>query len=534
MQRNRTLLLAAVVAAAGLLGPTPTPADAAPATIVVTTTSDVVNAGDGLTSLREALVAAQNDGITNTVTLGAGATYTLDDCAGGDLNYSADEALVLDGNGSTIDQTCAGQRVLNVATPTAVVTLQELTITGGRLTGQDGAGVWANAPLVVDRVRFTDNRSSGADAEGGALRLQQGGTITNSVVVDNAANNAGGIYSVGNLTLTRTAVVDNTAVLTGGLHAQDLFAYVSTISDNTSTGSSAGAVEADDAVLRHTTISRNSAASGNRRQLYLLGNLAAQRSAVTDAIAGTSNCIVAGVVTSQGYNYASDQTCGFTNGTDVPANGNTGIGAAADNGGGTLTAAPSATGPLIDAIPSAACDATYTTDQRGTTRPQGDGCDIGAMEVLFLPPPPPPVTTCDGRPVTVNLAMGQVPTAGADVIRGTNGPDDVDGLGGNDRFCGLEGADTFDGGAGSDRAFGGRGIDVLRGQGGNDLADGGAGNDRLFGQNGRDALRGASGRDLADGGPGNDNLNGGSHRDTCRGGPGADAALACEVRIALP
>jgi hypothetical protein len=43
--------------------------------------------------------------------------------------------------------------------------------------------------------------------------------------------------------------------------------------------------------------------------------------------------------------------------------------------------------PLIDAIPVSACQTGpgvgVTTDQRGVTRPQIVGCDIGAVEVLL-------------------------------------------------------------------------------------------------------------------------------------------------------
>jgi hypothetical protein len=50
----------------------------------------------------------------------------------------------------------------------------------------------------------------------------------------------------------------------------------------------------------------------------------------------------------------------------------------ADNGGATLTHALNPGSPAIDAAPADAdCPAT---DQRGTTRPQGGGCDIGAFE----------------------------------------------------------------------------------------------------------------------------------------------------------
>ena len=55
------------------------------------------------------------------------------------------------------------------------------------------------------------------------------------------------------------------------------------------------------------------------------------------------------------------------------------LGTLADNGGPTATALPSASSPLIDAVPA---DALVTqVDQRGIARPQGSAGDIGAVEV---------------------------------------------------------------------------------------------------------------------------------------------------------
>jgi len=46
--------------------------------------------------------------------------------------------------------------------------------------------------------------------------------------------------------------------------------------------------------------------------------------------------------------------------------------------------------PLLDAVPLDACQAGsatgITTDERDVTRPQGDGCDIGAVEVVVTAP----------------------------------------------------------------------------------------------------------------------------------------------------
>jgi hypothetical protein len=97
-------------------------------------------------------------------------------------------------------------------------------------------------------------------------------------------------------------------------------------------------------------------------------------------------------VTSNGYNIESPgNTCGFDQLTDL-VNVTTeqlALGPLQDNGGPTETHALGAGSVAIDAIPEADCvDAdgeALTTDQRGVTRPQGDACDVGAVEMEVTP-----------------------------------------------------------------------------------------------------------------------------------------------------
>jgi hypothetical protein len=110
-------------------------------------------------------------------------------------------------------------------------------------------------------------------------------------------------------------------------------------------------------------------------------------------------CFVAYGVRRHGYNFSDDDLCGFKDPTDRENAGDPKLGPLADNGGSTPTLLPQPGSPLIDAIPLASCQANgaagITEDQRGIARPQGPGCDIGAVEVeAFVPPPPPaPVLT---------------------------------------------------------------------------------------------------------------------------------------------
>ena len=113
----------------------------------------------------------------------------------------------------------------------------------------------------------------------------------------------------------------------------------------------------------------------------------------------------------------------------------------ADNGGDfdTRTHALAMGSPALDASPDdASCPAV---DQRGSPRPRGPACDIGAFEGAAV--------LCNGRVTTMVGTDGPdelTGTAGADVIAGLNGDDNIAGLGGNDLICAGGGADSVFGG----------------------------------------------------------------------------------------
>lgn len=126
-------------------------------------------------------------------------------------------------------------------------------------------------------------------------------------------------------------------------------------------------------------------------------------------------------------------------------------------------------------------------------------------------------TTCDGYPITVDMAAGETQTSGNDVILGTSGDDSIGGGAGDDVICGRGGNDNLWGQAGNDRIFGGDGDDRVRG---------GAGNDVLFGQAGRDDVAGGTDYDQVYGGDGDDiALRGGTGDDQVSGGPGNDQLI---------
>jgi hypothetical protein len=114
-----------------------------------------------------------------------------------------------------------------------------------------------------------------------------------------------------------------------------------------------------------------------------------------------TNCQVS-AAQSFGHNFVSDGSCGLSGPSDMigalPQ-----LGPLAGNGGLGETRLPDSGSPVVDGIPSRECGfppfgdvlegeqhleglvedraTLMTRDQRGVSRPQGAGCDIGSVEV---------------------------------------------------------------------------------------------------------------------------------------------------------
>ncbi|HEX5588406.1 MAG TPA: right-handed parallel beta-helix repeat-containing protein [Acidimicrobiia bacterium] len=314
-------------------------------TVVTVTTTDDGGAG----SLREAFAtadASSPDAVE--IVLTTGAEYVLDDCGEGALSHTASNALTVTGNGSTVRQTCAGERVITNVGSAGHLTVSGVTITGGNvgdLTAGGGIGATSDGLTILNST-ITGN-SAGS---GGAVFVTGGGdvTVVNSTITANVATSdtgGGGIEAQGDATLVYATVVGNTA---GGT---DEPANVRTGGDLVSFGS----------VLATP-----------------LG---------TDAL----NCIVTGSTTSQGYNFSDDASCDLTGVGDTQNGGDPALGPLADNGGGTPTMVPEIFGPLVDKIPLEACHVDgITADQRG------------------LPRPGESITSCGGTPVFLHCDIGAV------------------------------------------------------------------------------------------------------------------------------
>jgi hypothetical protein len=286
--------------------------------LVVNTNLDVIDAFDGLTSLREALIFADQAAGVDTI------TFDSDVFTGGEASLIrltrgqelfAQGQVVIDGSGATDlvisgdvlgdDNLLAGTFITDVqgsgepelGDNTRVLrlgdggTLNDLTITGGLTFGanQEGGGVRSLGDLTLTNVEISGNMTNGANADGGGvsvdgtltatssifaqnftfginavgggIRAVGDSTITDSVITGNQSSaSGGGISSIDGTLVVRDSLIDgnSSSNFGGGIRASILEVFDSTISNNDS--QIGGGLSALTARFENTTVSGNTAA----------------------------------------------------------------------------------------------------------------------------------------------------------------------------------------------------------------------------------------------------------------------------------
>ena len=366
------------------------------ALITVDTTADVVDGGDGLTSLREAILQVNAGAGGDTIVLGAG-TYTLsiagggEDSAGtGDLDILKDVTITGAGATTTTIDGGAIDRVFQIFSP-AVVDMSGLTIQNGGnvaqgggiqvLAGGDlslsnaivsgnvtainaGAGIDNSGTLTLSDVHITGNTGG---TNGGGLNNNAAATLERVTIDNNNANRGAGIYNAGpspTLSLTNVTLSNNTAATDGGgIFTTKLIPTIvnSTIAYNTAS-SGAGGIHvqgaAGDADLLNTILASNTGGNAN------------------------------GVLTSSGFNIDSDGTASLSQPSDVVADPV--LDATLQNNGG-FAPTHALTASSTDAIDGGTTSGAPTLDQRGFGRDATP--DIGAYEFGAAPTNQPPTIT---------------------------------------------------------------------------------------------------------------------------------------------
>lgn len=310
----------------------------AAANIIVNAAADNTTAGDTFCTLREAINNANGDSDT-----------TSGDCAAGSgadtITFAGDYAITLtsalpaiatemtiDGTGQSV--TISGNdayRVFNVSAAGAL-TLNNLSVTHGA----DSSGVGGGAINNVGTLNIT------------------GSTFANNLASNNGYG--GAIYNTG------TVIVSN-----------------STFYGNTASNGWGGAIVNDSGAtltMVNSTFSHNSANVGGA--IANFGTLHLMNSILANSANGGNDCGSGSSLATDINNLIETNDAGNPCGVPV-SSADPNLGTLANNGGPTQTMALLYPSPAINAGDSATCE---TTDQRGVSRPQGSGCDIGAFEGL--------------------------------------------------------------------------------------------------------------------------------------------------------
>ena len=244
------------------------------ATIVVNGTADMI-ADDGQCTLREAIIAANNDAASgasggecaagsgdDTITLPAG-TYTL--TLGSELIINTTMTVTGAGAEGTIIQASstpgvANSRVFTVTSGNA--SISHVTVRHGNAAAFGGGINNVNGAVTLSNSTVTDNVSNDL---GGGVYNEGTMTIVNTTIRNNTStvNPGGGISNFGTLTLDRSTVRGNYAGGAGGIFTKGaLTAIDSTISGNATVGEGGGVLNFGMATLISSTVSNNSAITG--------------------------------------------------------------------------------------------------------------------------------------------------------------------------------------------------------------------------------------------------------------------------------
>jgi hypothetical protein len=291
---------------------------------------------------------------------------------------------------------------------TAVI--RDMTIRHGNptKTPQDGGGIRNLGSLRLENVVVSDNSGSA----GGGVSNEGELTMLNTTIAHNEARGgASGIECqtgggmkilTGSVTMINSTIRDNRARgKGGGVHLAckgKLTMINSTVSGNYSVQNGGGVYVDGVANFFHSTISNNTAKSGggvyldgSREQGFVHGLMNYKNTLIAGNVAeipnfGITDCAIGDTGSlgiSQG-NFVGDGTCNPAFSGDpllAPLSAPLALTAAESD----QTYAPLMVhallpgSPLIDAVSKGACG--LKTDQRGLSRPQGKGCDIGAYEM---------------------------------------------------------------------------------------------------------------------------------------------------------
>jgi predicted outer membrane repeat protein len=504
------------------------------ATFTVTTTDDVVNAGDGVLSLREAVSQANATAAADTIVFASaieGQTLVEDRTlvlTGGELAISNDLSINGDMNNDNIRVTLDGNHQDGILRSSAEHV--DLKVMGANFlngSSENGGAINAQAgsSLFVEQSYFGANRALGS---GGAISTNNASfgsdsnplTIVSSVFSNNYASGRGGAVAANNLSAYQCHFDLNTAYDGGAIRVDGKFRISSSvINDNTSNGDGGGLSSFfGEGSIDNTTFYGNIARFGgaiDSRQLIKLDNC----TIVGNHAISQSGCLGGGILSIRGIYIANSTITGNSvlslDSEGIASGGGVACGAASiENSiisGNTVVGAVTIDPDLYnlgDPLTYSNGHNIFGSDVAGSVA--GDLENVAASRLFAggLANHGGPTPTIALRDAADNPALGGADPADAPATdqRGVARPQ-PDGT--NPDIGAFELKQTSGGGdilgtARADRLTGTAQADLIRGLAGDDLLLGLDGNDRLFGDGQDDRLVGGLGLDELSGGRGCD------------------------------
>jgi len=378
------------------------------------------------TSLREAIQAANVDGVDSTITIIADGTIrptsALPTLANdGSLGiFGVRETVTISGDADNSGTNNPGDLLIFDIANGANITLTGLTLSGGRnepgaggaisnaagtvtvdtctLRGNfatNGGAILNSGTMTISGTLF-ENNSTAASGQGGAIWSNNTLSVTGSIFYQNTAAVLGGaIASFGGFSVTDSTFSTNHSDFNGGALRLDGPAAItnSTFSNNTAVNGGGAIMSHGQTTLTNSTIAYNIALDGGGAQFFdgsatlrhvTLAynsatrwgggvNVAFADVTLTNTIVSQNTAAEQNDVWGGPLNAASSNNLISTPGTQLL------FGSVAGNGGPTVTIALLPGSVAIDAalpIPG------LTTDQRGLARSVGSMPDIGAFEMV--------------------------------------------------------------------------------------------------------------------------------------------------------
>ncbi len=273
-----------------------------------------------------------------------------------------------------------------VANNAGSMTIEDCVITGSY--GVSGGAVANGGTLIINNSTLAYNQSTSG---GSGIMNSDGATLTvnDSVIIGNVAPSdygfGGGIQNSGStLILNHSLLSGNSGTSGGGIanYEGTLIIENSTLSGNVASYLGGGIYISDgsDITISNSTLTANEADSGNAIAIYTIVASVIIKNSILTSNTGETCRDNPELIVSLGFNLSDDASCHLIELTDLP-NTDPLLGPLADNGGATLTHALLPGSPAIDSGDNANCP---TRDQRGVPRPQGAGCDRGAVEAVDI------------------------------------------------------------------------------------------------------------------------------------------------------